>query len=269
MWFLLSAFAAPPDGVDPQDLTRWEAGSEALLAGPPGCWELSGKIALTGVGYTPASRWTRAGRVDHLFVGSFVGKLEDGVWSSFAYDLSPADKPGEPAKVDFPVYPGVGKIAEDVPQRTNPPEEGEGDDLEIDPDGEGAVNLLKKILDDLEPSTATAYADWREDDRAIHLFQDVPVSKAARAETVTVETMFPGGGPATALDATFPRRLKVGDSLIKVSIFDAQVHIRTQQAGDVVLPALDSLSFGVGALGFTLAYEQKLTFERAVRCSGG
>lgn len=264
MWWLLPALAAPPEGVDPQDIARWEAGSEALLAGPAGCWELGGTLALTGVSYSPASRWSRSGRTDHAFVGAFRGRIEDGLWSSFAYDLSPRDAPGEPAGIDFPIKPVIGRMADGVAQRTNPPET--PSNLKVDTESDEAANLLEEILADLEPATATSYAEWRDADGSVHLVQDVPVSDSARAETVAVETRFPGGGAATALDATFPKRLRVGEGLIKATVFDGQLHLRGQQVGDGVLPAVDSLSFGIGALGFTVAYEQKLVFETATRC---
>ena len=265
MWWMVAVWAAPPEGIDPEDVSRWEAGSEALLAGPRGCWDFAGRIAMTAVSYSPASRWMRSGRTDHVFVGSFVGRLEDGAWSSFAYDLSPADAPGEPAAVEFPVFPGVGRLGQGIARRTNPPSE-DRSEVSADLGSEEATNLLKQVLDDLDASTATSYAEWRDADGAVHLFQDVPVSKSPKAETVTIETTFPAGGTATGLDAVFPRRMKLGDGLVKVSVLDAQLHLRGQPAGDVVLPAVDSLSLGIGALGFTVAYEQKLVFETATRC---
>jgi hypothetical protein len=264
MWWIVAALAAPPEGVDTADLARWEAGSERLLAGPAGCWVLGGKLALTGVTYTPASLWSRSGREDHAFRGSFLGRLEEGRWTQFDYDLSPADAPGEPAGIDFPIMPAFGILPDGVARRTNPAEA--DDTLAIDGGSDGAVNLLQEVLEGLEPATSTAYAEWREADRTVRLLQDVPVSKKARAETVTVETTFPGGGAATALDARFPTRLRVGEGLARATVFDAQLHLRGQPAGDVVLPALDSLSFGVGAFGFTVAYEQELGFETATRC---
>ncbi|MEQ1503795.1 MAG: hypothetical protein ABMB14_16260 [Myxococcota bacterium] len=262
MWWIAAAWAAP-DGVDPMDLDRWEAGSAAALAGPSGCWELGGRFVTTVVSYAPASRWTRSGRTDHRLVGTFVGRLDGGTWTSIAYSLSPADAPDTPSDIDLPLMPIVGRVAAGALHRTNPAEEGESD-FRLDGQDE-AFNVLAGLIDAFEPETSTAMAEWREDRGAVELIQDHPVS---RSEVATVTTVFPAGGAATSVDAVFPRRMRVGEGLVKVSLFDAQAHLRSQPVGDVVMPALDSLSFGIGALGFTFAYEQVLTYERATRCVG-
>lgn len=260
-WFVLSAaVAAPPTGVDPEDLNRWIAGSKALLAGPEGCWVLSGTVDLTLSGYIPASRWTRPERRDHVYRGSFTGRIDGGVWQEFGYDLDSE----EDQDLDMPLYPMTGTIDPSIVKRTD--EVGEST-LSVDGGSEEAANTLRRVLDAIDPMTETSYAEWSEEKRGVRLLEDVPLSEKG-SDVVTVETFFPEGGRATSLDATFPRRLKVGDDLVKVTVFDGQMHLRAQQTGDLVLPALESLSVGLGALGFTGAWEQKLVYQKATRCSG-
>lgn len=275
MWFVSLAFAVPPEGVVVDDLDRWERQSQALLAGPKGCWELAGKVELLAAGYVPASRWSGSERRDHAFTGEFVGRLEDGVWTSFRWSLDPVARKDEAAdeELDLPLFPMMGRIDPEIVERTDlepAPDGKERESISFGTDGEGkeALNTLQRILDGLDPKTATSYAEWSEADRGIRLFQDVPLSDAPRADTVAITTFFPEGGPhGDRLDAIFPRRVKVGDGLVKATMFDAQMHLRGQVAGDGVLPALESLSVGVGAFGFTIGYEQRLTYQRATRCT--
>jgi hypothetical protein len=265
LWSTL-VFAAPPEGVDPQDLDRWEQGSAVALQGPPGCWELSGRVELLMAAYTPATLWTRAERSDHRFRGSFHGKLDQGTWTQLDYDLVNLEKPEEPAKMEVPLFPSIGKIAPNTPRRTNLPPEGD-EGLEISGgEGEEAIHLFTEILDEIDPATATSYGEWDDKTRAVKLIQDVPISDKPTADTVSVVTTFPEGGPATAVDVTFPTRIRMGEGLIKATLFDSQLHLRSQKVGEVVLPALESLSFGLGALGFTVGYEQKLVYEKATPC---
>ncbi len=260
-WFVALALAAPPEGVVPDDLTTWETRSQALLDGPPGCWELSGRLDLTASGYVPASRWSRPDRRDHHLHGTFTGRLDAGTWTSFRYTLE--GEGSDDPDVEIPLFPMTGRIDPDVAERIDT---GAPSDSTITVDAGGdAVNTLRRVLDAIDPATETIYAEWSEDRRAVRLYRDVPLEKGSG--TVTVETLFPEGGLATSLDATFPRRVKVGDGLVKVTVFDGQMHLRAQQVGDLVVPALESLSVGLGALGFTGAYEQKLTYEKAVRCT--
>ncbi|MCB9683464.1 MAG: hypothetical protein H6738_19255 [Alphaproteobacteria bacterium] len=259
--WIASALAAPPEGVDPDDVFHWEAGSRALLDGPPGCWELSGQLDLTLSGYVPASRWTRPERRDHKMHGTFSGRIDGGTWTSFTYELDDGED-----DMTVPLFPMTGRISPDVVKRLDEPSEST---LQISSDGNGeeeAVNTLRRTLDAIDPETETAYAEWSDGKGAVRLLQDIPFEGSGR-DTVVVETLFPNGGPATSLDVTFPRRVKVGDALLKVTVFDGQMHLRGQQVGDLVMPALESLSVGMGALGLTGAWEQKLTYQKAQRCA--
>lgn len=260
-----STLAAPPDGVDLTDLTKYETGSHELLAGPTGCWALGGKVSITVAGFTAATRIGRGERRDDNVVGTFDGLLVDGVWTNLSYALHPADAPDEAATLDVPVLPTVGRVERSGLHRTNPPAERNEAAISVS-DGEGeAFNIVERTLASLG-STATSYVEWDDRAGAAVLYQDVPMSDASRSDVVTVRTVFPSGGPATTLDATFPRRIRQSQGLFRVSVYDLQIHLRARPAEGVLFPARDNVSFGLSAIGFTFGYEQELVYERASRC---
>ncbi|MEQ1570274.1 MAG: hypothetical protein ABMA64_31860 [Myxococcota bacterium] len=243
------------------DLDRWQAAAAATRAGPPGCWEIGGSVALTASSDAPASRWTRGGPEEHAFVGSFLGRLDGGRWTAFTYDLSPADRPGEPAELDLPLFPTIGHIDPGVVRRTNPSEDG----TRVEVGSGEAVNLLNEVLDELNPATATAYVERDQARGDVVLYEDIPVSRASRSDVVTVTTRFAGGGAASEVRAVFPRRWRAGEWPLRIGVYDAQLQVAVDPRG---LPTVDALSFGVGALGMTFGYAQTLTVTRAEPCTG-
>jgi hypothetical protein len=264
------AVAAPPPGVDPEDLDHWMQRASALLAGPQGCFEFEGTLEVKIAGYLPATRWGRPGRRDFDYSGAFEGRLESGTWTAFRYRLAPDEEGVGLESLDVPVFPLLGRISPTVPQREKLPTEEPESGLAISVGNqEDAFNLVHRFLDELDPATATAYAQWDEEERGVTLFEDVPLSDAPRADTVSLVTWFPGGEPyGTRLDVEFPRRVRLSEDRVTFTLFDAQVHVRAQVVGEEVLPALESLSLGVGALGFTVGYEQRITYATARRCVG-
>lgn len=271
LWLISAAIAAVPPGVDPDDLDHWEARAKALLDGPGGCWELSGTLQTTLVGYLPATRWGRPGRHDLRFSGAFRGRIEAGEWRAFTYRLDPAEGQEGLDGLEVPILPMLGRMDPDLPVRERSPDEEEGSSLTVSTgDPEEAFNVVHKFLDDLDPATATTWAHWDDGQQGVVLFEDVPLSDAPRADTVSLVTFFPNGEPhGTRLDVQFPKRVRVGEGLVKATLFDTQAHLRGQRVGDEVLPALESLSLGFGALGFTLGFEQRMTYATATRCAAG
>ena len=268
MLLFAAAVAAPPPGVDPDAVDRWADAAQRLLAGPTGCWELAGEVELVLAGYVPASRWTGSGRRDHRFAGTFEGRIEDGRWTRLAYRASAVD--GE-LDLDVPMFPMVGRIDPAVVERLPAPGAApDADDssstVSVEAGSGEAVNTLQRVLDELEPDTATSYAEWSDALGAVKLYEDFPLSDKVR-DLVTLTTVFPGGGPPTSLDVVFPKRVKVGDGWPKATLFDAQMHLRGQVVGQDTLPALESVSVGIAVLGFTVGYEQKLTYRTARRCA--
>lgn len=272
LWWLSSALAAPPAGVDPDDLDHWEARAKALLDGPSGCWEISGALEMKLAGYLPPTRWGRPGRHDLAFGGRFTGRIEGGEWTVFTYRLEPREDQDGIEDLEVPILPLMGRMDSSVPKRERAEgEQAGGSSLSIQTGEAGdAFNVVHHFIDELDPATATTWAHWDEDQGGVVLFEDVPLSEGARAETVSLVTYFPGGEPyGTRLDVQFPKRFKVGEGWVRPTLFDTQAHLRAQRVGDEVLPALESLSLAIGALGYTIGYEQRMTYTSATRCVAG
>lgn len=263
-----AAAAAPPEGLDVDGrLEEWIARAEALLDGPRGCWELAGEVELTAAGYVPATRWTRPGRADHRYLGPFTAKVVDGEWIAFDAQLAPQDPDDGP--LDLPVWPLLGRHPKDERGQR----EGEATlsvgtgGVAVTSQGKPAVNTLRRVLEEIDPATATAFARWDEPAGAVQVVQDFPLKAGAGSDVVTITTTIPGAGPlASGLDVRFPSRVTLGDGLVKARIFDAQGHVRGTVVGDTALPTLESLSFSLGAVGFTVGFEQKIRYTRARPC---
>jgi hypothetical protein len=271
------AHAARPPGLDVDaELATWEARAAALLAGPTGCWELSGTVDLFASGYVPATRWTRPDKSDHHLTGPFTARIEDGTWTRFDYTLRNVDEKADPEDdFEIPILPLLGRTKEkpdDGEAATTSVSVGSGG-VAVTEQGGVAMNTLHRVLDAIDPATATAYAQWDDRSDGVALFQDYPLEEGRGSDVITIRTGIPAGGPtATSLDITFPGRVRVGDGLVKATIFDAQGHVRTQvvagpDGATTVLPTLESLSLGLGALGFTVGYEQKIRYADARPCA--
>lgn len=220
-----AAVAAPPEGVDLEDLIRFEQGRDDLLTGPPGCWVVGGKLAITLAGFSAPTRMGRGERRDHHLVGTFEGMLADGAWKNLSYTLSPEDSPSEPSDLDLPVLPTVGKLERSVLHRTNPHPDQGGWSVTSEEEG---FNVVRGALEHLASTGgSTAYAEWSDPDASVVLFQDVPTSD--NGDVVTVRTLFPGGGPATALDAVFPRRIRRSQGIWRFSLYDLNIHLRARR----------------------------------------
>jgi hypothetical protein len=281
MFFLSTALAARPPGLDVDaSLATWEERAKQLLAGPAGCWNLTGTVELNASGYVPATRWTRPDRNDHHLSGPFTARIEDGTWTTFDYVLTPSE--GTDETLEIPVWPLLGRAAAEGAGKTEAEViEGESISLSfgsggtsVSSQGGEAANTMHRVLEAVDPSTATAYAQWDDKVDGVALYQDFPLSDGARSDVITMKTVIPQGGPAaTALDVTFPGRVKVGDGPVRATIFDAQGHVRTQlvtgpDGRQTAIPTLESLSFGLGALGFTVGYEQRIRYQAATPCAG-
>ena len=285
----------PPPGVDPDDLDTWEARARALRDGPTRCWVLEGVVASKVAVFTPPSLWTKSERHDLVYEGTFEGTFEKGRWQRFVHDTKRVDDTVSAAVFDFdmPVRPMVGAIDEgaivhekpDAPEAESPGDEA-GDDAGEDGEAESgggstvirvesgasdsarnSINMVDDVIDSLEPTSLTSYAEWSDDPRGIRLLQDVPLTSSRNAPTVTLETFVPDGGPvATEVDVTFPRRYRVGEGMVKVVLMEPQMRLRGRAVGEETLPVAEALSMVVGAMGFTVGIEQSLRYTKATAC---
>ena len=77
-WALLvaAALAAPPQGLDLEDIGHWAQRSDAILAGPAGCWELEGQARVKVAVFTSGGLMGPPQRLDTLILGPFGGRDE-------------------------------------------------------------------------------------------------------------------------------------------------------------------------------------------------
>lgn len=292
MLLLALAFADPPEGVDPDDLDRWEGLANAALDGPVGCWEFEGELQVHFALHTRAALWRRAEEVPFSSAGTWSGRLSDGEWTRFEYALVN----GEGEANEVPIYPVIGKIdpgnvkALNVPEAPEDEEKGKGISFSVGGKGEkgdeaddgedaepaessgtstgSAVSLLRNALDGWHTSTAFSNAVWNEGRREIKLVQDVPTTDSPNAPLISTTTLFPEGAAFPArLSTVFPRKMVMGDWPLKVHVYDAQFHLVQQQVSGQVLPSAENMSAAGSALGFTVSYEQRLDYRTARRCA--
>lgn len=279
VWMAL-ALAAPPEGVDPDDFERWELAADRALDGPEGCWELTGQLRVDLALHTPATAFSRSDTTRWVAAGAWTGRLHDGTWERFAYELTEVTE--DDGAVEVPVFPVIGRIDQDVVERIDaepPPEEDEGGRTVAvkigggggDDDGASggaeAINLFQEIVDGWNPATSVTFAQWSEADRHIELLQEFPITDATNAPVVKVVSEFPeGANDLSRLDAQFPQRVKLGEGLLKVKLMDTRFHLRQQRVGSTWLPQVEGFTLMAGVLGFTVGYEQQLSYATAQAC---
>ncbi len=265
--FVPSAWADPPEGVDRDDLERWEAMSKDAIDGPDGCWDLSGNLLVAGGLLSKASFWRRTSETPYEYEGTWNGRLEDGTWTAFRYSVTDqVVQDGEP--VDVPIYPVVGEIDASIVVNDSPePEDPKGGSVTVnDEHGGSPTSLLRRSIEGWDTSTAYAYSRWNEETRSIELVQETPITDSANAPTIDVTSYMPEGQWVSRVSVMFPRKLVLGEWPLKLRLHDTQFHLVQQQVGDQVFPSAENISTVGTALGFTVSYEQRLDYLAATPC---
>lgn len=258
------AVAGLPEGVDPEDLDRWEALSRRASAGPEGCWRFEGNLKITSTLQQKARLFRRAMDVPMEREGTFVGELVDGTWRLFDYDLASGTSG---VNIEGGVQPVFGIMPEAVSKNlARAPEPAEPDGEEEGNASEG-VNLLRRAMDVWKASTGVSYAQWREDLGAIELVEQVPTEEKGR-DVVTKTTLFPGGAAVPSrMSVMLPKGLVLGSWPMRVHVYDAQAHLFQRPVEELVLPTAETMSAVVSVLGFTVGYEQRIDYRTASRCT--
>lgn len=280
------ALAGPkPPTVDTDEVGKWETASAGVLAGPAGCWDFTGEVQLTATTHVAPGLFGGTPPEEHTFSGPFEGRLDDGTWLRFEYRVQPTD-PDDP-EVSVPIFPLIGVIDASVVnlERLGRPEPDDddvtlpakdGEDEITIRDGEASLsvggmkplNLLSDALDEWAGSVATSLAQWDAERDGVMLLREVPIRDEPRAPVAALGVFFPDGGvQPTELSARWPRTVKVGTWPLRVTLKDAQMHVRTHPVGEHVLPLLESASLIATAMGFTVGYDQTLVFQTATPCA--
>jgi hypothetical protein len=264
-FFTLSALAMePPPPALLDDLDRWEAGMEEVLAGPSGCWDFVGEIRQVVTLHQPPDFFSTARMETVVLKGQFTARLDAGRW--VVLDVKPDEEDGE-QRLDLPVVPVVGKL----PVRSD--EATEAVSVSISPEAiqvstvfGSSVSLLHEAVDAWAGRTETALAEWDADRQAVLFRREIPVTERD-SRPIRVDVRFPqAGAHADRIDAVWPRVVKVGRWPVRGTIRDAQMHVQTFLHGEHSLPRAESLSLVAGFLGFTMGYEQTLTYRSAAVC---
>jgi len=267
LFFVTTVLAVePPSRELLDDLDRWESGMDAVLAGPPGCWEFTGELRQVATLHQPPDFFSASRSQTFTREAPFTGRLEDGHWM----DIVVSEETSSETELELPVIPLMGRTGGGA---TDGSESEEGarvslskDRVEVSHLFASSVSLLHEAVDAWAGRTETSFAQWDGEQEAVLFLREIPVTETDQ-RPIRVDVRFPEAAPRPdRVDAVWPRVVKVGKWPLRITIRDAQMHLLTHPHGDVSLPRLESLSLVTGFLGFTLGYEQVLTFRSATPC---
>lgn len=279
---LLLALAVPAFAADlPGDLTPaaledpapWEARARAILDGPPGCIEVQGRVRLQVSLYTPGGLFSRAERSDVVGQGTFTGTLDQGTWTRLDTTWAEAPEGSAGRLTSDRFHPIVGKLPA-RPDADGDDEDGNvsistGEDglkIDVSDSGEAAMGVLDETLEEIDPETTTAYVVWDAASRQVRLHQLVSLGDR---EDLEIVVRFPEDGPPTQLDAVFPSVLKRKEEGLTFTARDAQFHLRSRVTDLGLVPGSEGMSLVMGALGFTVGFDQRVTYDRVRACPAG
>jgi hypothetical protein len=239
---------------------------------------VQGRVRLQVSLYTPGGWISRGERSDVVGQGRFTGTLDQGVWTALqtTWDEAPTPAAGG-IRVDR-IHPIVGRLPATRGARgeTNGETEGDGDvavamgdeglRINVSDSGEAALGVLDETLESIDPGVTTAYVVWDEAARAVRLHQLVALGDR---EDLEITVMFPEDGPPTRLDAVFPSVLKRREDGLTFTARDAQLHLRGQVTDLGLVPGVEGISVVMGALGFTVGFDQRLSYDRVRACPSG
>ena len=262
MPFLLVPFAVEVLNLD--DIPGAKRRARPLLDGPPGCIEIQAEAKDTIVVMSPGGMFGSPGQRVYSASGTIFGRLDHGVWTSWGPPLRD-DHPDD--GVDFgsvTAFPLVGKSTEleDDDEHHGSVSVDSSGDVAVASAGPRAVNMLDEILDEIDPSITMAYVEPADGGWALVEHADID----GHADDLEMRWHIAPSGLPTALDVTFPKRIQVGDEMVKVRVLNGQLHLRGQTNELGTLPTRESLSLVAGALGFTIGLEQEIRYVRARAC---
>ena len=260
----LSAHAERPSFEVLDDIDRWESGQNALLAGPQGCWDLQGEARQIVTLHQPPDFFSAARNERFEAKGTVKGRMVDGIWQS---DISGKLQSDDKLDMDLEVVSLFGATKEDkkTDEESISISVGEDGGAQIGASIGQASNVLRNAVEETAGDVETSVAQWDDEQNAVLYLRELPLQGDNRPIKVTVR--FPDAGKADRIDAVWPQLIKVGEWPLKVKIRDAQMHAVGHAAGDHVIPWAESLSFVIGALGYTAGFEQTVKWRSATPCT--
>jgi hypothetical protein len=255
---LFAAYGAPPPGLDFDAGEPWEARGEALLDGPPGCWELVGDASWNH----DFGRWG-ATRGDAVFSGRMV----DGVWGEIR--VYPRGEVTSAQSDGLPVYEAAARFTPVSGQVRGLAIGLDGDrELQVKRSGDprvDPVNTVRDILGKLTQDVETWWVAWDEERQGATLLRQTVAGR--RDAEVENQVFFPGGG----LDPVEYDLDLVGTyghtSLIPARVDDLHVRLRARAVDGVVVPTAEALRFRVTVAGIGMSVSQTLAYRSVTRCA--
>ena len=262
MPFLLLSLAAEVLNLDDIGATKRRA--RTLLDGPDRCIEVQAEAKVTVVILGSGGLFGSPTQSVHTASGSLFGRLDHGVWKSWGPPLQD-DHPDDQVTLGaITAHPMVGKTVEHEgdPEHSGSMSVSGSGDVALANSGPKAVNLLDEILDEVDPQVTMAYVEPDAGGWALVEHADI----AGQEEDLDMRWHIEASGLPTALDVTFPKRMRLGDGLVAAKVLNGQLHLAgmTNELG--TLPTIESLSVVVGVLGFTVGVEQEIRYARVRPC---
>jgi hypothetical protein len=261
-WWVWSAFAAAPAGVDLDDIDGWTSAAELYRKGPAGCWEFEGSLHLMLKLDGGASALGLGEVTGGEVRGTVSGTLVNHEWTRFHYTL---DQDYQPWMIIRPMWGSVAKgaiVAVDAEGKPlKPPEEQDGKrprSFSFGGGGEGDGQSIR--------TSTVEYVDWDEEVGEVVFVQDVLMEGMGRGEAKAVHH-FPGGQRlVTSVDITLPSTASFGRWPLQGTVQRASAHLRSHPVGGVAIPLAQRFSIIAGFFGQTVAADSQLSFSRARRC---
>ena len=242
-----------PDGLHGDEVDPWSTQWSALLEGPPGCWEVTGRASW---------RWEAGTRGGVAGDASFIGRLDNGTWTAFV-SRSLGEKRWGRKQLDTLLYPHnarrfaplIGKLP---PRKYKTPYSAE-EEQHLD------ATLLESVFEAL--SAETTFEESRPDlaQRAVILTRVLPM-RLNTATDARVEVHFPEGGTVPdQMNVHFPERFAL-PRLRLVHIEDAKAQLRGRVRAGYAFPATEAFSFTARVLGMTINGAQTLDYRSIRPC---
>jgi hypothetical protein len=266
-----------------EDIDDWEKRARLIFDGPDTCVQLQGTATYELVFFSPGG-WLGPGEQHEAGVsGTFDGTLDHGEWTQMDLVWEQSEmveatqtptmegRMSEALRKKTQIHPMVGHLSKALRKKLK---ESRGRDRlgarkkdAAAQSGHEAIGEIDSIIKAIDPEITMAFAGWDEATGSVVLQQMVPIEEHAGGE-LQVRTTFPNGGVPTALDAYFPGRMTKTVGPFKLTVLNAQLHIRGQDTAMGVLPGHESVSFVIGLLGFTIGLERQIQYTRVRPCAG-
>ncbi len=274
MWWLLPlAAAAPPEGLDLDDVDAWEAAAESFREGPEGCWELKGTAMMRLVHDAGASPFGRSRRTDESAEGTIDARFEHGRWTRFQVTMT--EEP-EDWMVVWPVWGTVSTEAWTIvdPQgelqagpRPADPAKAEKEDEDEDDSGKRRGRSISIGISNDDLTLASyQFARWNEEARAVELIEEYSIEGGLTGKATTTATFPEGRLQASRIRIDLPTTSKIGTWPLQGRLKAASVDLLGTSVAGQVLPHSQRVSFLAGIFGHTLGADSDVTFHEVRRC---